>query len=74
MAECIRLDIQCAQICRLAASFMAQGSEYAKDICRVCADICKACGDECAKHDAQHCQECAKVCHRCADECAAMAS
>lgn len=24
MAECIRLDIQCAQICRLAASFMAQ--------------------------------------------------
>jgi len=22
-AECIRLDMQCAQICRLAASFMA---------------------------------------------------
>ena len=24
MAECIRLNMQCAQICRLAASFMAQ--------------------------------------------------
>lgn len=73
MAECIRLDMQCAQICRLVASFMALDSEYAKPLCRLCADICNACGDECAKHEADHCQECARACHRCAKECAAMA-
>ncbi|WP_422821830.1 four-helix bundle copper-binding protein [Vreelandella lionensis] len=47
MAECIRLNMQCALICRLAASFMAQESEFAHEICRLCADICKKCGDEC---------------------------
>ncbi|MBP5980524.1 MAG: four-helix bundle copper-binding protein [Halomonas sp.] len=72
MAECIRLDIQCAQICRLAVAFMAQNSEYAQDICQLCADICQKCGDECGQHKAGHCQECAQACHRCASLCASI--
>lgn len=73
MARCIALDIDCAGICRLAATYMASDSENAQSICALCADICETCGDECAKHEADHCQECARACKRCADECRRMA-
>lgn len=74
MSRCIALDMDCAQICRLAAACMARGSEFAKTICTLCAEICQACGDECAKHQAEHCQECARACHHCAEECRRMAA
>jgi len=50
MVECIRLDIDCAAICRLAASYMSRDSAYAVDLCRLCAGVCQACGEECARH------------------------
>lgn len=73
MARCIALDMDCAQVCRLAASLMARGSEFASALCTLCADICAACGDECGKHSMDHCQQCAQACRRCADECRRMA-
>lgn len=73
MARCIALDIDCAEICRTAAAFMARGSEFAKAICALCAEICEACGNECAKHQHEHCQACAEACRRCAEECRRMA-
>jgi len=73
MARCIALDMDCAQICRLAASYMARGSEMAQAVCAVCADICEACANECGQHQMAHCQECAQACRRCADECRRMA-
>jgi len=73
MAHCIALDIDCAALCRLAAGYMARGSEFAKALCGVCAEVCQACGDECAKHAHDHCRECAQACHRCAQECRRMA-
>ena len=74
MAKCIAMDVDCGQICALAAAFMARGSDHAQAICAVCADICQACGDECARHDMAHCQECAKACHACAKSCRSMAA
>jgi hypothetical protein len=74
MARCIQLDIDCAEICRLAVGYMARGSELAADICELCAQVCEACGKECAKFPMAHCQECAKACRRCAEECRRMAS
>ena len=74
MARCIALDMDCAQICRMAAAFMARDSEFAKRICALCAEICEACGEECAKHKPDHCQECAQACRRCAEECRRMAA
>lgn len=69
MARCIALDIDCAQVCRVAASMMQRGSTQAGELCRVCAEICDACGEECARHAHQHCQQCADACRRCAAEC-----
>lgn len=74
MSRCIALDMDCAQICRVAATYMARGSDFAKAICKLCAEICQACGDECATHEADHCQECARACHHCAEECRRMAT
>lgn len=74
MARCIELDMDCAQVCRLAAAYMARNSDFVSVICSVCADVCEACGKECAQHDMQHCQECADACRRCAELCRQMAT
>ena len=37
LAECIRLDIDCAAICRLASGAMARGSSAVAELCAVCA-------------------------------------
>jgi hypothetical protein len=72
MARCIALDMDCANMCRLAASVMARGSENAAAVCTLCAQLCDACGEECAHHSMPHCQACAVACRRCADECRRM--
>jgi hypothetical protein len=73
MARCIALDMECTDICRLAAASMSRDGDFASAICGVFADVCEACGDECARHPIDHCQECAKACQRCARECRKMA-
>lgn len=70
LARCIQRDRDCADICRLALTLMARGSEFVSQICALCAEICQACGDECVKHKKmEHCQRCAEACYRCAEEC-----
>jgi hypothetical protein len=73
LARCVQLDIDCAQICRLAAGVMARGGELAPQVCQLCADVCEACGEECARHQMDHCQACADACRRCAQACRQMA-
>lgn len=73
MAECIRLDRDCAEICFAAAAWMSRGSRFSQDLCRVCADVCDGCGVECRKHQMNHCQQCADACEQCAEECRRMA-
>ena len=74
MREWIKLDMQCANICRLAAQFMTLNSGSAQDLCRLCADVCQKCGDECGKHEHDHCQDCSSACHHCAEQCRKMAA
>ncbi len=69
LADCIALDIDCADVCRLGAAAMARGSEYVQAICELCAGLCDACGRECARHEHEHCRLCAIACERCAEEC-----
>ena len=73
MARCIKLDMDCAAICRLAVSYMARGSEFAREICKLCAQVCDECAEECSRHKMDHCQACADACRRCAEECRRMA-
>ena len=73
MVQCIRVDIDCAALCRLAAGYMARRSEFVHEVCRLCAEICEACARECEKHPYEHCKACARACRRCAEECNRMA-
>ncbi|SER34567.1 protein of unknown function [Gracilibacillus ureilyticus] len=69
MAECIRLDRECADICSYLETAISRNSPFVKDLAAVCSKICTACGTECEKHDHDHCQKCAKACFACADAC-----
>ncbi|MFB9865610.1 four-helix bundle copper-binding protein [Rufibacter immobilis] len=75
MEGCIRLDRDCADICKLTASALARNSSEARTFLQACAEICRACGDECAKHaHMQHCQDCAEACRRCEEACRSVIS
>ena len=71
---CIRLDRDCADICRLTAAFIARHSPHAKHIINECIEICQKCHDECAKHPHDHCQQCAKACQECLEACKSYAA
>jgi hypothetical protein len=38
--------MDCAAICRRGAGFMARGSAFSKNFCKVCAQIGEACAKE----------------------------
>jgi hypothetical protein len=73
LAHCIRLDLDCAIICRTAASLMSRGSEFIAEFCAMCARVCDDCADECERHSHKHCRECARACRECAEQCRKMA-
>lgn len=69
MTRCVRLDTDCAQICRLAAAYMARDSEMVDVIWEICAQVCDTCAQECSQHEMNHCRHCAEACRHAADEC-----
>jgi len=73
MVHCIAQDLECADLCRLAAASIARGGEHMKAICALCSKACETCGTECAKHAMDHCKRCADACKHCAVACNAMA-
>lgn len=70
LARCIRLNMDCAEMCRLVAGFFARGSEHALHLLPECADICISCARECDSHShMKHCADCAQACRECAEAC-----
>ncbi len=69
VARVIKLCIECADICRLAAAAIAMRSENMYAICRLCAEICKKCEMECMRHKTECCIKCAGSCRLCAEAC-----
>lgn len=70
LTKCIRLDLECAEICRTAAVFIERDAVHTDELLSVCAVVCNSCADECDKHShMDHCRECADVCRQCAEAC-----
>lgn len=70
LARCMRLDMDCAEICSTAAVFTERNSHNAHAVLSLCAVICDQCAEECKKHNhMDHCVLCAEVCKRCAEAC-----
>lgn len=76
---CIRLNLDCAEVCRVTGTLLSRPSHRDAPSLRAqlqaCATICRACADECEEHGGQmeHCAVCAEACRECADACEAMA-
>lgn len=75
MVRCIRLDLDCADICTVASRVLARQTEYDPEITRTqleaCIAACRACGEECGSHGEHmdHCRVCAESCRRCEQAC-----
>jgi hypothetical protein len=69
MVKCIRLNLDCAIICRASAELLTLNSAHSTKICGLCASMCDSCAEECEKHTAmEHCKECAEACRAGATE------
>ena len=73
MIDSISLDIDCAEICRLTAGYVARGSKSAALICEACAAICERCQNETAKYPMAYSKACAEACRVCLEACRAFA-
>ena len=72
LAKCIKLDIDCAEICSLTANLIARGSVHGEHLKKECAEVCNACAEECEKHakmGMEHCRTCGEACRKCAEAC-----
>jgi len=72
MVGCIALDMECANICHLVATSIAQGHSHTFKVCKLCLDILEKCVSECSKHSMAHCKKCVQACNDCASACRAM--
>jgi uncharacterized C2H2 Zn-finger protein len=64
----------CADTCVSCTNIMSRDSEYAGQVCGVCADLCDACAEECEKGRADIMRQCAEACRRAAKLCRQMAA
>jgi hypothetical protein len=69
LADCIRLDRDCAKICLLTSGLVASHSPWASRMVKLCEEICTECAEECENHDMDHCRNCAGACRACAGAC-----
>ena len=75
LKQCIRLNLDCADVCTATGNLATRRTGSNKDLLRqmieVCAEACRICGEECASHADQHehCQICADSCRSCEQAC-----
>lgn len=74
MRRCIRLCMDCADICTATMKVAARRTDENRAIIaallQTCIQACETCATECGKHDHAHCKRCAEMCRECAADCA----
>ena len=75
LVKCIRLCLDCADVCTATLRVISRQTEYDANLTRsllqACATACKSSGDECERHAHrhEHCRVCAEACRRCEQAC-----
>lgn len=75
LRKCIRLNLDCADICDVTGRVLTRQTEYdaptSKAQLQACAEACATCGQECERHadHHEHCRVCAESCRRCEEAC-----
>jgi hypothetical protein len=78
LRQCIRLNLDCADICGTTGRLLSRQTQTNRDLLMVqveaCLQACRRCGDECQKHAEmhEHCRVCMKACKRCEAACNAL--
>jgi hypothetical protein len=75
MVRCIRLCLDCTDVCTATLGVVSRQTDYDPIITRALPEACvatyKSCGDECARHAPhyEHCRVCEQACRRCEQAC-----
>jgi hypothetical protein len=76
LARCIRLDLDCADVCDATGKILSRQTAFEPQMARAaldaCAQACRLCGEECeqhAEHGMEHYRICAEACRRCESAC-----
>jgi Domain of Unknown Function (DUF326) len=75
LRRCIRLDLDCADICEATGRIVTRQTEVDLRVVgatlEACAVACRACAEECERHAAhhEHCRVSAEVCRSCEQAC-----
>ncbi|TDH62096.1 four-helix bundle copper-binding protein [Dankookia rubra] len=76
LTQCIRLNLDCADVCAATGSIATRrtgsNEEIIRQMLKVCEMACRLCGEECERHAGmhEHCRVCAESCRRCERACA----
>lgn len=75
LARCIRLNLDCADVCATTGNMMTrltgpEGAVLRKQL-EACVEACRVCAQECERHANmhEHCRICAEACRRCEQAC-----
>jgi hypothetical protein len=75
LRQCIRLDLDCADICHatgaLASRRTGSNEEILRKLIELCEAACATCAVECERHASahEHCRICAQQCRDCEESC-----
>lgn len=75
LRQCIRLDLDCADVCTatgaLASRRTGSNEQLLRQMLDTCTIACQICGEECQRHASmhEHCRICAEVCRSCEQAC-----
>jgi len=75
LRNCIRADLDCAEICSATMRVLARNSgtdpQVLHGLLHACIVACQACADECESHadEHEHCRLCGMVCRQCQERC-----
>ena len=75
LAKCIRLNLDCADVCVATGRVISRQTERDANVTRLlleaCIAACRSCGEECERHAQHmaHCRVCAESCRQCEEAC-----
>jgi hypothetical protein len=74
LVACIRLNLDCADICAATGRIVSRRSGDAalvQTMIAACAEACRRCAEECERHADRHdhCRICAAACRECESAC-----
>jgi hypothetical protein len=78
LVPCVRLALDCADVCRVSATLVTRPSHRDSKALRAqleaCCAMAEACAEECEAHAdmMEHCRICAEACRACANACRRM--